>query len=252
MNARGAILFAALVVLATTTFADANAWIEPLPEIRKLPIAVRVALLYVPYALLVGALWFYGKVGSRVQGHVAWFVVLAALAVAEIFTAYATPILTLVAALVLLKLTPRVGTIYDATSFPSIRAFLGLTVLLAMSLKWGADLFGMDLVMELMPNLPLDETGLIVSAVAAGAFIAIARLRQRRVQLPGAAHWLTAGIVTCVAGAIASHLPSKLPYAFFASAALLIVAHLFLFIGAFLLLSHLLPRRAVDEVSFNP
>ena len=252
MSARGAILFLALVVLATTTFADANAWIEPLPEIRKLPLAVRVALLYVPYALLVGALWLYGRVGSRVQGHIAWFVVLAALAVAEIFTAYTTPALMLVAALVLLQLTPRAGSLYEAASFPSIRAFLGLTLLLAMSVKWGADVFGMELVMDLVPNFPLDEMGLIVAAVAVGAFIAIARLRHRRVQLPGAAHWLTAGIIVCAAGAVASHLPSKHPYAFFASAALLIVAHLLLFIGAFLLLSHLLPRRAVDEVSFNP
>ena len=247
MNARSAVLFLALVVLATATFADANAWIEPLPEIRKLPIAVRVALLYVPYAILVGALWFYGQVGPRVRGHIAWFVALGVLAVVEIYTSYATPLLILVAALVMLRLAPRGGTLYDAASFPSIRAFLGLTLLLAMSLKWGADLFGMELVMELVPALPLDEMGLAVAGVAVGALIAIARLRHRRLQLPGAAHWLTAGIVTCVAGAIASHLPSRFPYAFFVSAALLIAAHLFLFIGAFLLLAHLLPVRPVDE-----
>ena len=247
MSARGAILFAALVVLATTTFADANAWIEPLPEIRTLPIVVRVALLYVPYALLVGALWFYGRVGSRVEGHIAWFVVLAALTVAEIFTPYATPVLALVVALVLLRLAPRPGSLYEAASFPSIRAFLGFTLLLAMSLKWGADVFGMDLVLDLVPRLPLDAAGLIVSAIAVGAFIAIARLRHRRTQLPGAANWLSVGIVACIAGSVASHVPTKFAYAFFLSAALLVVAHLCLFVGAFLLMSHLLPHRAVDD-----
>ena len=247
MSPRSAILFAALVVLATATFADANAWIEPLPEIRKLPIAVRVALLYVPYVILVGALWLYSRVGPRVQGHIAWFVVLAALGVAEIFTAYVTPVLMLVVALVLLRLTPRAGTIYEAGSFPSIRAFLGLTLLLAISLKWGGDIFGMDLAMELLPPVPLDGVGALVSAVAVGAFIAIGRLRHRRTQAPGAANWLTAGIVCCIAGAAASHLPAKFAFAFFLSAGLLIVAHLLLFVGAFLLLAHMLPSRAVDE-----
>ncbi|HUQ29324.1 MAG TPA: hypothetical protein VM051_12075 [Usitatibacter sp.] len=252
MNLRAAILFLALVVLATATFADANAWIEPLPEIRKLPIAVRVALLYVPYALLVGSLWLYAHVGSRVRGHIAWFVVMAVLAVAEIYTSFTTPVLMLVVALVLLQLTPRVGSVYDASSFPSIRAFLGLTLLLAISLKWGADIPGMDLVMDLLPRFPLDGLGLIVCAIAVGAFIAIAGLRHRRSQMPGAGLWLTVGIVTCIAGAVAAHLPGKFPYAFFLSAALLIVAHLCLFIGAFLLLSHLLPTRPEDQVAFNP
>jgi hypothetical protein len=45
MNARTVILFAALVVMATATFDDANAWLEPLPAIRKLPIAARIAML---------------------------------------------------------------------------------------------------------------------------------------------------------------------------------------------------------------
>lgn len=252
MSARSAILFAALVILATTTFADANAWIEPLPEIRKLPIAVRVALLYVPYALLVGALWFYGHVGSRVQGHIGWFVALAVLSVAEIFTAYTTPALMLVVALVFLQLSPRPGSLYEAASFPAIRAFFGLSLLLAMSLKWGADIFGMELMQDLVPRVPLDAAGLILSAIAVGAFIVIARLRHRRTQLPGAAHWLSVGIVLCVAGAVASHLPVKFPYLFFVSAAMLVVSHLCLFVGAFLLLAHLLPRREADSVSFNP
>lgn len=252
MNVRSVILFLALVVLATATFSDANAWIDPLPAIRQLPIAARVALLYVPYAILVAALWFHGRVGPRVQGHIAWFVVLALLAAAEIFTAYAAPVLALIAALLLLKLTPRVGSLYESASFPSVRAFLGLSLLLAISLKWGADILGMDLAMELAPRMPLDAMGLIACAIAVGAFISIAGLRHRRTQMPGAAKWLGAGIAVGIVGAIAGHLPVKVAYAFFASAALLIAAHLLLFIGAFLLLSHLLPARDADKVLFNP
>jgi len=244
---RQAILFLSLVIFATATFSDANAWIEPLPAIRQLPIAARIALLYVPYALLVAILWFFARLQSRVQGHIAWFVVLTVLAIAEIVTPYVTPALMLALALVLLQVTPRVGSLYEATSFPSIRAFLGLTLLGAMSVKWGADLFGIDLVAEHFQQVPLYALGLAADAIAVAILIVAARLRHRRVQPCGAAMWLTAGIVACIAAAGASHLPSNLPFGFFASAALMIAAHLMLFVGAFLLLSHLLPTREADQ-----
>jgi len=240
---RPAILFVAIVVMATATFSDANAWIEPLPAMRQLPIAARVALLYVPYAILVAILWFYARVQSRVQGNIAWFIALAIFAVGAILTPYVTPALMLAIALVLLKLSPRLGFLYEATSFPSIRAFLGFTLLAAMSIKWGADLFGMELLLENLQSVPLDAVGAAVCAVAVGVLIAGAKLRYRRVQPCGAATWLTAGILTCAGGALAAHLPSKIPYGFYASAGLLIAAHLMLFVGSFLLLSHLLPLR---------
>ncbi|HEX3059516.1 MAG TPA: hypothetical protein VHP62_09160 [Usitatibacter sp.] len=244
---RPAILFVAIVVMATATFSDANAWIEPLPAMRQLPIAARVALLYVPYAILVAILWFYARVQSRVQGNIAWFIALAIFAVGTILTPYVTPALMLAIALVLLKLSPRLGFLYEATSFPSIRAFLGFTLLAAMSIKWGADLFGMELLLENLQSVPLDAVGAAVCAVAAGVLIAGAKLRYRRVQPCGAATWLTAGILTCAGGALAAHLPSKIPYGFYASAGLLIAAHLMLFVGSFLLLSHLLPYREADR-----
>jgi hypothetical protein len=252
MTARGAILFLARVVMATATFADANVWIDPLPAIRQLPLAARVAIMYVPYAILVGVLWAYARIGPRVQGHMAWFVVLAALAVAEIITPYAAPALMLAAALVMMQLAPRTGTLYEAASFPSIRAFVGLALLAAISLRWGADIFGLELVQPFARQLPRDLLGLVAAAIGVAAFIAFAGLRHRRVQPCGAAKWLTVGIVACILGSLASHLPANVPYGFFASAALLIAGHLALFVGAFLLLSHLLPRRDSDSVSFNP
>ena len=244
---RPVILFAALVVMATGTFSDANMWIEPLPAIRKLPIAARVALLYVPYAIRVAALWFYGRVGPRVRGHIAWFIVLALLSVAQIYTAYAAPALMLAVALVLLQVEPRTGILYDATSFPSIRAFVGLTLLLTVSLRWGGDIFGFELIDEMVPQVPNEGLALIVSAVAVAAFISIARLRHRRVQPCGAPMLLTVGILVELAGLVASHLPSKVSIALYASSALLIAGHVILFAAAFLLLSHLLPRREADE-----
>jgi len=176
---RPAILFAALVVMATATFSDVNAWIEPLPAMRQLPIALRVALLYVPYAILVAILWFHARVQPRVQGNIAWFIALAIFAVGTVLTPYVTPALMLAITLVLMRLTPRAWTIYEGTSFPTIRAFLGFTLLAAMSIKWGADLFGMEMLLENAPGLPLDAVGAAVCAFAVGVFIASLSLRRR-------------------------------------------------------------------------
>jgi hypothetical protein len=105
----------------------------------------------------------------------------------------------------------------------------------------------MELLLENLQSVPLDAVGAAVCAVAVGVLIAGAKLRFRRVQPCGAAMWLTAGILTCAGGALAAHLPSKIPYGFYASAGLLIAAHLMLFVGSFLLLSHLLPKRDADN-----
>lgn len=232
--------------MATAAFADANAWIEPLPAIRQLPLAARIALMYVPYAILLGVLWFYARVWDRVRGHVGWFVALVVAAVAVLFTTYALPVLILLVALVLLQLGSRAGTLYEASSFPSIRAFVGLTFLLAMSLRWGGDVLGIDFLWELA-KLPRDVLMLIVAAVAVAAFIAIGGLRHRRVQPCGAAGWLTAGIVLFILGFVAARLPSSMPQLFFAANAMLIAGHVALFVGSFLLLTHLLPSREADR-----
>ena len=252
MNARGAILFVALVILATGTFGDANAWIEPLPAIRKLPLAARIAVLYIPYAILIAVLWWYAKLGPRLRGHVAVYVVVAALAVAEIFYSYAAPALLLAVATVLLRTVPREGFLYEAASFPSIRAFLGLTLLAALSVRWGTDILGLDMLDEYLENvknvnLPNQLLGLGAAAIAVAIFIVAARLRHRRVQPCGASHWLTVGIVACAGGAVASQLPSNVPFGFYATSGLFLAGHLTLFVGAFLLLTHLLPTREADQ-----
>jgi len=247
MTARRVVLFLALVVMATATFDDANAWLEPLPAIRKLPIAARLAMLYVPSAILVAILWFHARVGPRVQGHMAWFASLVLLSIATIITPYATPALMLGVALVLLRVEPRIGTVFEAVGLPSVRMFLGFTLLLAMSLKWGEEIFGMDLLMERMPNLPLDGVGTGICAVAVAIFVIATDVRHRRMQPCAAGWWLTLGIVLGVAAALAAHLPSTVPYGFFLSAALGIAGHLALFVGAFLLLTHLLPPREADR-----
>ena len=252
MNARALILFVALVILATGTFADINAWIEPLPAMRKLPLALRIAVLYIPYAFLIAGLWLYARLAPRLRGHIVWYLVIAALAVAEVFSPYAAPALMLAVALVSLRTAPRVGTLYEATSFPSVRAFLGLTLLGAISLRWGADIVGMDMLEEYLQdvrnlNVPRQALGLAASAVAVATFISAAGLRHRRVQPCGAALWLTLGIIVCIAGAVASQLPSNVALGFYATSGLFIAGHLALFGGAFLLLTHLLPTREADQ-----
>ncbi len=252
MSARAALLCVSLVILATGTFADANAWIEPLPAMRKLPFAARIAALYAPYAILIAVLWWHVKLGPRLRGNIAWYVVALALAVAEIFFSYAAPALLLVVAIVLLQTAPRVGTLYEANSFPSIRAFLGLSLLVALSLRWGADILGLDMLDEYLESLqkvdiPNQVLGLAASAIAVAIFIVAARLRHRRVQPCSAALWLTVGIVACAGGAVANLLPSNVPFGFYATAGLFLAGHVSLFIGAFLLLSHLLPTREADQ-----
>ena len=99
---RPAILFVALVVMATATFLGRQRVDRaPFPAMRQLPIAARIALLYVPYAILVAILWFYARMQSRVQGNIAWFIALAIFAVGTILTPYVTPALMLAIALVL-------------------------------------------------------------------------------------------------------------------------------------------------------
>ena len=249
---RATILFVALVILATGTFADANAWIEPLPAIRKLPFALRLAVLYIPYAFLVAILWLYARLGPRLRGHIAWYLVVAALALCEVFFAYAAPALMLAVTLVLLQTAPREGFLHDANAFPSIRAFLGLTLLAAVSLRWGADIPGMDLLEDYLQdvqnaNVPRQALGLAASAIAVAILIVATHLRHRRMQPCGAAFWLSLGIVACIAGAVASQLPSNLAIGFFATSALFIAGHLALFAGAFLMFTHLLPTREADQ-----
>jgi hypothetical protein len=247
MIARRVILFLALVVMATATFDDANAWLEPLPAIRKLPIALRIAILYIPAAGFIAILWISARLGPRVQGHMAWFASLVLLSVATILTPYATPALMLAVALVLMRVSPRIGNLYDAVGLPSVRMFLGFTLLLAMSLKWGEEIFGMDLLMERMANLPLDALGIAICAVAVAIFIIATDVRHRRVQPCSAGFWLTLGVILGIAGVLSAHLPSNVPYGFFLSAGLGIAGHLALFVGAFLLLTHLLPVRDADR-----
>ena len=115
-----------------------------------------------------------------------------------------------------------------------------------MSIKWGADLFGMELLLENLQSVPLDAVGAGVCAVAVGVFIASAKLALparaavRRGDLAYRGHphlrrWSTRGSPAV-----------ENPYGFYASAGLLIAAHLMLFVGSFLLLSHLLPLREAD------
>lgn len=247
MTARRLILFLALVVMATATFDDANAWLEPLPAIRKLPIALRIAILYIPSAGFIAILWLSARLGPRVQGHMAWFAALVLLSIATILTPYATPALMLGLALVLMRVSPRIGTVFEADGLPSVRMFLGFTLLLAMSLKWGEEIFGMDLLMERMGNLPLDAVGIAICGVAVAIFIIATDVRHRRVQPCAAGFWLTLGVILGIAGVLAAHLPSNVPYGFFLSAGLGIAGHLALFVAAFLLLTHLLPPREADR-----
>lgn len=244
---RQALLFLSLALVATGTFTDVNGWIGQAPQVAQLLPPLRVAALHVPYLILVAALWFYARMGPRVQGPAWAFGVLFLTAMAQIWVPLEKPVPIVILVALLIRLAPREGMLYEATSFPSIRAFLALTLLLALSLRWGGDLFGFNYARAAAPALPSDVTMLIVCAVVVAAFISIAKLRHRKVHPCGAARVLTAGLVAWLVGEAARWAPPGVPFADKAALALQIAGHLLLFIGAFLLLTHLLPRREVDE-----
>lgn len=242
-----ALFFLSLVLAATGSFTDANGWIGQAPPIAQLLPPLRVGVLHLPYAVLVAALWFYARVGARLQGPPWAFIALFLLAMAQLWVRWVEPLVYFGVVALLLRLAPRTGTLYEATSFPSLRAFAGLALLLAMSLRWGADVFGFNYVRQLSLALPSDVAMLIVCAVVVGAFIVIGRLRHRRVQPCGAGMWLAAGLVAWIAGEALHWAPPAVASADKAALVLQIAGHVLLFAGAFLLLSHLLPRREVDE-----
>ena len=243
---RPALLFISLALVAAGSFSDANGWIGQVQQIAQLLPPLRVAAIHVPYFLLVAALWLYSRVGPRVTGPAWAFVVLFVAAMAQIWVPFVKPVPLVIAVTLLIRLLPREGFLYEAASFPSIRAFLSFTLLLALSLRWGGDVFGFNYVRAAAPNVPSDVTMLAICAIVVAAFISLARLRHRKVQPCGASKWLTAGLVAWLVGEGARWAPPTTGLVDKVAVVAQIAGHFALFIGAFLLLAHLLPVRDPD------
>lgn len=260
---RAVVFFLALTILARAMF----------PEVSIQ--GLDAAWAYLPFAVFVGLLGWHARLWQRLPANPLWYVLLLGLAAAQLavavpgmrllpFVPYVKPALLAVVVMVLLRARPRIGSVYEGITVPLLLAFLGFSILLGLSLRVDDELYrepyvsrayyGLKPWVPLMPEVILSMAPVAVFLLASGLF--------RRSRQPTAAKaWLVAGIALFVLGEglrqVALHalaLGVRMPSAadFFARAhtlglPLLFAAHVALFVGAFYLLSSLLPRRAADE-----
>lgn len=275
MTAAARILFFAAVVVAMKAMfdPDVNARVVAFEPLGNLPLIVRQVVLHVPYALFAALLLARAEVWRRLPSAIGWYVALLALAVAVFvpgaIAASRTPlvalatsviVLLLVAAIVMVltRLTPKPGFIYEGSSFPAVKAFLALTLLLALSIAFVAPVDNGTRLGAMLERVPVAYLNLAVAAVVVAAFIAASGVRFRSLQPNSAPGWMTFGIVLWViAQLLAPAIPLLGTYGFnkeraavlfidnaaTIKAGLEIAAHVALFIGGFFLLSHLLPAR---------
>ena len=269
-----ALFFAAVVVAMKAMFdPDVNARLVAFEPLGNLPIVVRDVALHLPYALFAALLLTRAEVWRRLPSAIGWYVVLPVLAVTvfapgAIAASHAALLdlvahvilLLLIAAIVMLltRLTPKPGFIYEGSSFPSVKAFLALTLLLALSIGFVTPIEVGTRMGAILERIPVAYLNLVVAAIVVAAFIAASGVRFRSLQPNASSGWMTFGIVLWVlAQLLEPVIPLLRTYglareraavlfidnATAIKAGLEIAAHVALLIGCFLLLSHLLPER---------
>lgn len=271
-----AIFFLAFVVAAKAMFGDLNEWLEAWQPLKALPGAVRELLLHVPYALLAALLLTRAEIWGRLpagRASIAACFVLVILAVAELAApcavagmpraaAVAGPLVTLalLAALVVvcLRLTPKPGFIYEGSGFPAVRAFIAFTLLLALSIDFAPIVTAIVDLAVAWARMPAHGINLALSALVVAAFVVTSGLRFRSLQPNPAVGWLMTGILFFLLAVLVVpaeglartyglHRQAAVA-AFLAHGATIAIvlralAHVMLFIGAFYLVSHVLPPR---------
>lgn len=241
---RAGIFFVAFVVMTAASFQGAAIllarWVNPY-------------LIYVPAALVAAALMAHARVPPRLPANPAWYAVLAVFAAAVLAAPFLpVPLLGSAAKLlligavvaVLLRLTPRIGDLYQSTPLPGFLVFVSLTALLFQSVSIVTDLAAAGITHPEIARIPGPMANLAAAAIVVVVFIMASGIRQRSQQLNPSKSWLVSGMIVWVAAATAAHVRAYAEYAAYA----LIAAHLLLFIGAFYMLSHLLPSRGADRL----
>jgi hypothetical protein len=254
MKLRAAIFFLAVVVLARSMALALQALFSASPTAGALPADLRYLLTHLPFAIVFAMLFAHARIVPRLPPHPAWYALLAAFALAKVaiywisfpYMWLATPALLVAVVLVLLRVAPRTGDLYESSLMPGVTAFLGFSLLLATS--WPVDYGVLAMQKAGLPSLrlPILVPNLVIAMAVAGIFIVASGIRHRSMQPNPASAWLWIGIVlTVVAETVNITMRG-----FFKAEYLLAVratAHLALLVGSFYLLSHLLPRRAADE-----
>jgi hypothetical protein len=255
MSWRALVFFVAVMVLARSLSIDAIALVGMAPITGVRP-DVRYALTHLPFALMVAILFWHARIPARLPANAAFYGAVGILALAKIAIFYVSfPLMWAVVfallvgvVVILLRLIPRTGDRYQAETMPGVPMFLGASLLLALA--WPRDLGWMLMnAMQVPPmkQLPHLVPNLVVAAVVAGTFIVVSRIRHRAMQLNPGPKWLWAGIAIALLVEVAGYFLRGV----FKTELVLAVraaAHLMLFIGAFYVVSHLLPRREADEL----
>jgi len=260
---RAVVFFLAFTILAKATFPEVSIrGLDGLPA-------------YLPFAVLVGLLGWHVRLWQRLPTNPLWYVLLLVLAAAQLATAvplvnllpfahFVKPVLLAVVVMVLMRARPRKGSVYEGSTVPLLLTFLGFSLLLGLSLRVDDALYSEPYLSRayfaLKPRVPVMPE-VILSMLPVAVFLLASGLFRRSRQPSAAKAWLLAGIVVFVVGEglrqasmHALMLGARVPVMadFFLRAGpfgvvLLFLAHVALFLGAFYLLSSLLPRRAADE-----
>jgi hypothetical protein len=274
MNAvRRILFFVAFVVAMKAMFGDVNALIQMWAPLAELPAVAREAALHVPYALIAALLLTRAEVWGRLPAMVSLYpplVIAAAALVMAAGIARTNPDLAILAArlvtlvlvvpivMILTRLTPKPGFIYEGSSFPAVKAFLALTLLAALSVPLAMPILAVTGAGGVADRVPAAYLDLAVAAVVVAAFIVASGVRFRSLQPNSASTWMTLGILAWVVAQLVEPAEpllrtyglhkQTLVATFIAHApairgGLQIFAHALLFVGCFTLLSHLLPER---------
>lgn len=232
----------AFVVMTIATFQDAMALV---------PMDQRLYLVYAPLAVLATILLVHGRVAARVPQNPVLHAIAFGLAIAHLpallmplpYEPATRALLVVFVMLILLRLKPRIGDLYQSTPIPGFIAFLSLTALTFQSIGIVQELAAVGVTHRELTRIPLPMANLAAAAIVVMVFIAASGIRHRPQQFNPSKAWLYWGLAAWIAGAALAHVREYAQYANYA----LVAGHVMLFIGAFYMLSHLLPSRDADR-----
>jgi len=270
---RRILFFVAFTVAMKAMFGDVNALGMMWEPLAAMPAPVREAVLHVPYALVAALLLTVSEVWGRLPAMITLYLPLAAAVaamvpahgvaaqypeLAPLAIALVTLVLVLCIVMILTRLTPKPGFIYEGSSFPSVQAFVALTLLLGLSIPLAAPVLTAAHSGHVLESIPVGYANLIPAGIVVAAFIVASGIRFRTLQPNSAGAWMGWGIALwLLAQFVEPAAPLLQTYGlhkqataawFIAHAATIrgsleLLAHALLFAGAFSLLSHLLPAR---------
>jgi hypothetical protein len=238
---RSSVFFVALAVLIGATF-------QAIAEVFS---AKGTEVVYLPAAVVAAILMWHARVPARLPANAAWYAVLLLPALAFLaggqasvaIPVVARPLLLIAVVLLLLRLTPHAGSVYERMPVPGVLVFFAFTALLYQSIPMVEGLRTLGIRPAAIDRIPAPMVNVAACAIVVAIFIVASGIRHRFLQPNPSRAWLWAGVALWIAAAAVSHVRAYATYAYYALGA----AQALLFIGAFYLLSNLLPRRAADE-----